>query len=147
MPFKSKWRYDTSFLLPAIMNMTVFSLKWPNGCINLENGLLYCQYSLLKDQIILLLVWGHHGRFLGSTCDKTAENFRICLVSDFVKPLKIWVHSDNFYFHIFKERTLWKNPKNLLKPGQNQKGQNFFLAAPFFESFGSWENGFKKRCS
>ena len=71
------------------MNMTVFSLKWPNGCINLENGFTTLPTQPIKGLDHLAPGLGHPGRFLGSTCDKTAENFRICLVSDFVKPLKI----------------------------------------------------------
>ena len=42
----------------------------------------------------------------------TAEIFRICLIKDFMKPLKIWVHSDNFYWYFFKGGFLSKNPKN-----------------------------------
>ena len=33
------------------------------------------------------------------------------LFLDFLKPLKIWYHLDNFYFHYFKGGTLWKNLK------------------------------------
>ena len=34
----------------------------------------------------------------------TVEIFIICLIYDFVKPFKIWVHLDNLIFHCFKEK-------------------------------------------
>ena len=44
-----------------------------------------------------------------------AVTFRICLFLDFLKPLKIWCHLDNFYFHCFMGGTKGKNLKTLEK--------------------------------
>ena len=43
----------------------------------------------------------------------TTGIFSICLNYDFLKPLKIWVHLDNFYFHCFIGGTKGKNSKSL----------------------------------
>ena len=40
--------------------------------------------------------------------NETAENFSICFTFDFVKPLKIWAHLDNSFFHSFQVETKGK---------------------------------------
>ena len=56
-------------------------------------------FCLKKDQIILA-TGRDLGRYLGSTW-KTAEIFSICLIYNFLKPLKIWAHLENVYFKCF----------------------------------------------
>ena len=42
-----------------------------------------------------------HLTLFGFQMTKRAEIFRTCLFLDFLKPLKIWCHLGNFYFHCF----------------------------------------------
>ena len=44
-----------------------------------------------------------------------AVTFSICLFLDFLKPLKICCHIDNFYFHGGNQREKYENPKKRQK--------------------------------
>ena len=48
--------------------------------------------------------------------------FSICLIYDFLKPLKFWAHLDNFYFHSWNnENKSCLNELKFLKPSENHK--------------------------
>ena len=57
-----------------------------------------------------------------------AEIFSICFIYNFMKPLKIWAHLDNFYFHCFIGVTKWKNSKKQWIVSADIL--NFFLWSP-----------------
>ena len=51
--------------------------------------------------------WG----FLTSQCDRQLKFSAHCFIKDFVKPLKIWAHLDNFFFIVSKggeKERCWK---------------------------------------
>ena len=77
---------------------------------------------------------GNRGRFLGPTKDRVVT-FTICLFYDFLKPLKIWYHLDNFYFHYFQK--IWTKERSRSSWLQLQKNNGDFEFFPFLPP---WNN-------
>ena len=93
---------------------------WTKCRNELSVSLLYIMRNILKQQI-----WSCYKRAC-STCAKVVwwmgisyfpmAFFSICFVYDFVKPLKIWAHLDNFFFIVSKggpKEKYWKIAKTI----------------------------------
>jgi hypothetical protein len=68
------------------------------------------------------------GRFLGFSRDRQLKFSESAWFRIFIKAVKIWAHSDNFYFHFSKDQR--KEPKNKFLILGRSLG---FLQGPPFE--------------